>query len=246
MTDADKNFHKHNQDFFQVITTYQDDLLKEPENTTHYLNIIRTCIQYQRFYDALEHINLVLQLDKNCIDAYFYRGKIAFEERNYTAALNDIKIAYKHDPKNINYTLLFAELLQKQERYNESLTVLESFQNITNRHYELLVLQAKNNAYLGKIDQAITQFNQAINMNPKNDQAAYSFALFLQDLKEYNLAIELLNHAISKNPNHAKYYIRRGYLYLEINEQEKAVDDYLKAVELDPKNEDIQVISKLI
>lgn len=50
------------------------------------------------------------------------------------------------------------------------------------------------------------------------------------------VAIEKLSKAIKWNPNYSRWYIRRGWRYLQIKQWDKGLKDYSKVVELGPEN----------
>lgn len=51
----------------------------------------------------------------------------------------------------------------------------------------------------------------------------------------YAEAIELFNHLINQNPNHASHYSNRGLVYFQSGQSEAALADYNRAIELNPR-----------
>jgi tetratricopeptide (TPR) repeat protein len=52
--------------------------------------------------------------------------------------------------------------------------------------------------------------------------------------ENYDIAIELLNEAISLNPDNGLFYFNRGYAYEGLKEYDKAISDYTKSISLVP------------
>jgi tetratricopeptide (TPR) repeat protein len=54
--------------------------------------------------------------------------------------------------------------------------------------------------------------------------------------KEYTKAIEIFNKGLEAHPLYCDFYILRGLGYLEIEDNNKAIIDFTKAIEISPKN----------
>ena len=68
-------------------------------------------------------------------------------------------------------------------------------------------------------------------------QAAEAFDQLVKiDAKQYDPAKQMLEAAISADPNNAAYYLSLGVLYENQGNNEEAEKAYKKAVELDPNN----------
>ena len=87
----------------------------------------------------------------------------------------------------------------------------------------------------GKYEQAIGNFNKAIELNPKYANAYYNRGVAYYSKGEYDKAIADYTKAIELNPKFAKAYNDRGIAYKNKGEYDKAIADYTKAIELNPK-----------
>jgi tetratricopeptide (TPR) repeat protein len=58
------------------------------------------------------------------------------------------------------------------------------------------------------------------------------------DIEENEKALDYISMAIENNPNNAQFFVIRGTLYEETNQQKKAIKEYESAVELQPENFD--------
>lgn len=87
----------------------------------------------------------------------------------------------------------------------------------------------------GKYDQAIIEFNKAIEINPKYADTFNRRGLVYSNLKKYEQAINDYTAAIQLNPKYTDAYNNRGVVYFELDQSDKAISDYTKAIEIDPK-----------
>jgi tetratricopeptide (TPR) repeat protein len=83
-------------------------------------------------------------------------------------------------------------------------------------------------------DQAITEFTEAIRLDPNNDNAYYYRAFAYGQKGDYDHAIADYDKAIQIDPKHWGWYSARGNMYATIEEYDRALADYDKAIELDP------------
>jgi len=90
-------------------------------------------------------------------------------------------------------------------------------------------------AKTGHYDQAISDFNRALELNPKDVKAYYNRGLAYYQKGEYDQAISDFNKALEINPIDAKAYYIRGLAYYQKGEYDQAISDYTKALELNPR-----------
>ena len=99
----------------------------------------------------------------------------------------------------------------------------------------------RGNTYNGKgaYDQAIEDFDKAIELNPKLTEAYYNRGNAYYGKKDYDKAIADYNKAIELNPNYAEAYYNRGVMYMnkgskaERNGNGAEAEKYYKQAEKD-------------
>jgi len=95
--------------------------------------------------------------------------------------------------------------------------------------------QLKNgNAYL-----AITNYTEAIRLNPNDAMAYMGRGNAYSEIENYDKAIADYTQAIRLNPNYADAYFNRGGIYLGgTGDYDKAIADYTQAIRLKPNDAD--------
>ncbi|MFH1996323.1 MAG: tetratricopeptide repeat protein [Candidatus Omnitrophota bacterium] len=85
-----------------------------------------------------------------------------------------------------------------------------------------------------KLDEAILEFKQAIELNTRFDQAFDNLGV-AYDLKgEYERATEAHLHALKLNPQNVKIYNNLGNVYNKSGQYDKAIEAYTNALRLNP------------
>ncbi len=85
--------------------------------------------------------------------------------------------------------------------------------------------------YSQQLDDAIKDFDKAIELDPLFDQPYYYRGNIKYGATNYQGALEDYNKAIEINPGFADAYCNRGNLYEAINQRDKACEDWMKAKE---------------
>ena len=83
-------------------------------------------------------------------------------------------------------------------------------------------------------DKALTRLSQQTQLREDAAEAAYDISYKLHEEKKYTECIGFLSRAIELNPDYTWAYISRGGAYDDQKEFQLALQDYTRAIELDP------------
>jgi tetratricopeptide (TPR) repeat protein len=86
----------------------------------------------------------------------------------------------------------------------------------------------------GYIEDALTHYNRAIELNPLLAEAYVGLGNAYMDGEEYELAIADYSDALRVNPDNAAVYFYRGFAYATLDEYGRAISDYSDALRLNP------------
>ena len=85
---------------------------------------------------------------------------------------------------------------------------------------------------LEKFDEAITEFNKVIAINPKSANAYYSLGFAYDKKSDLNNAISNFSKAIEIEPVLTDAYYNRGFDYYKKSAFDNAITDYNKVIEI--------------
>ncbi|HSF89709.1 MAG TPA: tetratricopeptide repeat protein [Saprospiraceae bacterium] len=85
-----------------------------------------------------------------------------------------------------------------------------------------------------RYDEALLDFDKAIELQPKYAMAHYNRGNLYQKQKKYELALADFNNAVRYERDFDKAYNNRGTLYKETNRLDEAIVDYDRAISLNP------------
>ena len=84
----------------------------------------------------------------------------------------------------------------------------------------------------GRYDDAVTFFDKAIAMEPKNPELYQHRAFFYLKLERFDLGLRDLTTVIELQPDKAEGYLSRGLVHSDRNQRGMAEADFRKACEL--------------
>ncbi len=108
-----------------------------------------------------------------------------------------------------------------------------------NNNAYALTLQGFNLYLEGKHEEAITAFEQVINIQPDLAQAWFGKGLALYDLKRYEESIAFFDKATNLEKDFAKSWYFKGLALTQLNQHEKALISFNQAIKFEKNNADI-------
>ncbi len=100
---------------------------------------------------------------------------------------------------------------------------------------DLAYLAANNLFEDGEYQRALDKYDEALNEKPNHIHAMRGRAHSLMQLGQSPQALAVFNTAISLAPDFGATYANRGILHDRMGRYEKAIEDYVRALELDPE-----------
>lgn len=187
--------------------------------------------KYDEAMDLFQHCYALDSTNANVLIELgtFYN---VLQEKN--RALDFFQRSVHYDPSNYYYNMMLAglskELGLSQEVIDIYTTLVELYPEKLDLRFEL----ANAFAEAGEIDEAIEVLEELEKNTGINEMIALNkFRLYsMMDKKEQ--AFSEIQQIIDKNPTELRYLILMGDLYLDDDQQEKALQYYDRAKEVDP------------
>ena len=101
--------------------------------------------------------------------------------------------------------------------------------------YKDAILDGVSALNRNKLDEALADFNRAIELDPSRADGYLGRADVLNAKKQYSEALLDYHRSIEINPGFAKAYVNRAIAYSHLQQFKEAITDYEKALALDPK-----------
>ncbi len=148
-------------------------------------------ISYKKTKQALALINQSIKLDKNNLEARYWRARLQTVLKHYAEAEADFIYIIKKAPDNENYSSQYASFLQENERYDEAQKVLAKQKPTADGLFKRLVfaLQNENTTLANEIYQQLKSLE--VNSEESNHhlfltaEAAYWLKNYTESKKYY-------------------------------------------------------------
>lgn len=128
----------------------------------------------------------------------------------------------------MNNDLLLEKAKQHIEKFEYGLA-LNSLDVVTSKdpyNTEAFYLRGKMNFRLGRHQQALTDFNHAIDLGMEEADAYLSRAITYRRLDLPEMSLRDFGRVIQIDPRNVAAYVNRGLAYFSILSDDKAIDDF--------------------
>ena len=189
------------------------------------------------------HTAKAVQLYLQCLKAdpqnaasMFELAKLYHQAQSFPQALDLAKRAVATDKENIWYRFLLADLYRQSNNPNEAVGVYRGIVERWPDRYEVYLDLAEALAFAGKPEEAqkvYVQMESRFGLSEEIIAHQFNTLMASGDLKS---AEALVLRAIANHPGEAQYVGMLAELYDHQGEPEKALEQYNKALALDPGN----------
>ena len=183
-----------------------------------------------RFDDIIDECNRIIQINPKEANAYFYKGQAYFFQKKYKQAIQEINVALKLNPELFYVDAFIGQAYYSLGNYELAIKYLsreiEKESNVAGVYF----LRAKAYEKLNKKSNAIADFKKAKELDPTIEQVVCADST--NGDKEVNQSVEVFYKAAYNSTSFPEYYYKRGVLFSENTEYEKAIKDFTKAINL--------------
>ena len=202
-------------------------------------NYMRGVEAYENSLDeSLEYFNKEIKDNPNNGYAYARIATINILHRNYSEALTTIDKAIKNIPKkdkpykSLAYSIrsdIYYHLDEVEKAIKDITKAISIFPDIESYYKDRgdIYLETK------EFDLATKDYQKIIDLNQGNVYAYFALGRVAYMQENYDDAIKRYDFAIKLDPKVADYYSNRAECYYKMGMFDKAIDDVIKALELD-------------
>lgn len=160
--------------------------------------------------------------------------------KNYKRALELSNKAFEHDSTHIDVCMLLASIHEKMNNTDLAFKLYEYTLNLDKNN----PLVNNNYAYLLaekdlELDKALNMSKLALSIEPENPSYLDTYAWVLYKMANYEEALIFIKKALNYFEGSTEVFDHLGDIYIKLNEKNKAIDAWNKALKLEPFNESI-------
>ena len=188
------------------------------------------------FEMAIDLYERTTKLNSSYVQAYFNKGVALQKIAKFSESLASYEQAIKLKPDYLDAYLNKAVVLKEMGELEQALRLNFDLLNHITAPQSFEVHNNCGNLLqsMGKFDDALAQFDQAVLANPYQAVTYSNRGNVLQRLKRYPEAVLSYELAITINPKNADFYSNRGNARQSMGSLELAQKDYESAIEFNP------------
>lgn len=216
-----KNLLGRNQ---EAVADYNEAIRLKPDYVHAYYHRGHANATLKKYEEALADYNKVIDLQPNYAKVYNRRGSLQLNLGHYKKAVTD----YSEAIQLINS----GEVKLDSNRENSiSLILKDSEFGEAEVYYNRGVAKFA----LGEFAEALTDYNEAIQLKPDYADAYHNRGVVKIQLKQLNKALADFDEAIRIKPDYAEAYNSRGIAKLLLSKINEAIADFGEAIRINPE-----------
>jgi tetratricopeptide (TPR) repeat protein len=192
----------------------------------------------RNFEGAIREFSQILMSQPDNVDAFCGRAEAKLNVGDYSGALKDVEQALSLDINNGLVYSLRGDIYYYQKDYTNALKFYNEALQKQNSPIQAIVGKAKVMNQLGKTKEGYAILDDAILAQPGSAELLYARGLLNNTKEKYSKALDDFEKAFELNSEYNKYgnFLNRGYSFQCLEEYDKAIELYGKAIELDPRS----------
>ena len=225
------------QDWPAVEKSFLPVLREDSSNVQVRLILAESYFHQKRYQDARKMLKPVLDVEDYRPAALELLGRTAFEVEDFNEAEKYFTLLTKENPQNRFGWIFLTILYNRENKYENSLTVLQQALTFHKDDPDLLGLYGNTLSQLGRDREAIKPLEKALEANPDDVNAITALAAIYDKLKLWQKSDSLYEAALVKYPDNPLLLNNYSYSLSERGIRlNRALEMINKALEKEPEN----------
>ncbi len=189
------------------------------------------------FNEAISDYSAAIQINPEIPAPFYGRAISKFALKDFSGAKEDFFHLDKNFPDFSIRIYYYLGIIELEENFPETcIEFLTKYLSKNGKDSDAYFNRAKAKVILGKSQEAIEDFDNAIESDPTNWEALLSRGIEKYKLKDFKHSVIDFNNSIEIQPNNAKAFNCRGVAKEQLKEIEDALKDFLSAMEIEPSH----------
>lgn len=225
-----------------AIDEYKEALKLNPNNYEAFYNLGRIYYKQNDYANAEINFTNAIKIKPDYVNANFYLANTKYNLKKFSESKTYYKKVLNYDPKFYQASSNLAKVYWEENDYANSLLFYQNAMKLSNKYIDHLNI---GDCY-GKLKQpekAIESYLTSISLNPQSSDKDLSNALVTyeniaeieKNRGKYNESLKYVEKGMKINKSYILYYIS-AFSKSKLGNNNDAINDYLKALELNPRD----------
>lgn len=185
---------------------------------------------------AVVQFKNALQQNPNHLPARIALGKVSMRMGDANSAVKELRIALALGAARDQVLPILGNALLAQRKYQDILDTIKSNDPASDGGFEVVLLRARANYELGRIEEAQRGYRRAAELAPQRPEPLTGLAQVEFANGNLDAAMSLVNHALELSPTDIEAWFRKGEFQRAEPDAEGALVSYQKALETNPNS----------
>jgi tetratricopeptide (TPR) repeat protein len=190
---------------------------------------------------ATESFKKAIEKSPKLSNAYFYLAEAYFFMGELDNSEINLKKAIDYDDDNAKAYKRLGDVLFQKSLFKDALNQYTQALKLEKKNPDFLLAQGKAMVEIDSIDKAVSVLSQALEISPNNAEIYIIRGNAYLKMGVPPMAIDNLKKASDLDSNNAEAHVRLGDIYMsgKLKMYREAINEYIRAVEIDSTNERI-------
>lgn len=190
----------------------------------------------EKWDESRASLTKAAELDPDSPVPLVQRGRVNFLAGDRQAAIDDVSHALQISPGFMFALLLRGQLYAQGEEWDKALVDAEELIAMAPGSADALRLWAAAVSNTKKTDEVLEQLERMHDLTPDDSGLSLRMALLYGAKNDAQRAVDAYSQTIAGEPQNWFAFQGRADTYLNLGQQDKAMEDYEQALQLDPAN----------
>ncbi len=220
------------EDFEHAKQSYIKCLENDENDYTALYNVIYCFDFLDQNQEAVEFLKTFLDRQPYCEVAWHQLGKLYFETKNYSKALEAFDYAIISDDYFIGAYLEKGKVLERLKRFEEAIECYSLTLQIDDPTAFAYLRIGKCFLKLNQPEKALKHFKKALHEDPLLDKVWLALSDYHVKIKDYKKALYFINKAINIDEENVLYWKHFAVINLELDNMKDSAFGFKKSLEL--------------
>ena len=235
---AEGRLHQAQGRFERAVAAYERAAILAPTDPDPLLSLVKLEVAQGHLKQVTLRLEAMIAKQPDHVYAHGLLGEVSMIAGDYSRADAHFDRATTLNPKWLTPWLNWGSLWLGQKRFDQAVLVVKNGLRVNAESEELHMLLASVHSSQGKVDEAMSAYDAALRLNPKNVLAANNFAVLLVDHKGDPQSLQkafALSRDFEKETPHPLFLDTLGWVRFKMGQQEEGIRLLKHAVTKSPE-----------
>lgn len=223
--------HKKRGSALKLYESFQD---KHGPNERVADSLSRLYLEDEKYQKAREQLELVVAADPDNLNAKVKVALILIELKEYPAAIKRLKEILAQAPDSDKIRFFLGAVYEEVKDYKAAIEQFNMLEATSAYYPEAMIHASYLHKVMGDYDSAITMIEKAIDLRPETAQFYPLYASYLDDTRQYEKAVKMLELATIKFPTSDQLHFFLGSMHDKVGNKPQTVVNMKKTLEINP------------